>query len=214
MKTKFFRVAIVAGAAVAKKFLPAIRRSTVVIGVDRGALFLLQNKIVPDVALGDFDSVSAREQVRIKKSVKKVLVYPRKKDATDLELAVVYACDLHPAEVFVYGALGKRLDHALAATHLLLTLHAWGIVGVVYDVQNEARIVTGTHILEANKEYRYVSILSMTKIALVSLRGFAYDANHKILRRGSTIGISNEVRKKSATVEVHKGKVLMIRSGD
>jgi thiamine pyrophosphokinase len=214
MKTKNLSVAIVAGVPVAKKFLPAIRRSTVVIGVDRGALFLLRNKIVPDVALGDFDSVTAQEKARIKRSVKRFVFYPRKKDATDLELAVSYASALRPAEVVIYGALGGRFDHAIAATHLLLELHARGIVGSILDAQNEVRVVTGVHRVEIKKEYRYVSVLSMTKTAIVTLRGFAYEVRHTILRRGSTTGISNEVRKKSATVDVHKGKVLMIRSWD
>lgn len=214
MKTTFFSVAIVAGAVVAKKFLPAIRRSTVVVGVDRGALFLLKNKIVPDVALGDFDSVTAREQERIKKGVKKFLLFPRKKDATDLEIAVSYASSLHPKEVVMYGALGRRFDHALAAAHLLLALHAHGIEGAIYDEQNEARIIAGAHVVAFKKEYRYVSVLSMTKTARVSLRGFAYDARLVTLHRSSTIGISNEVKGKSAMVNVHRGKVILIRSRD
>ena len=119
-----------------------------------------------------------------------------------------------PLEVVIYGALGKRFDHAIAATHVLLALHARGIAGSMYDAQNEVRIITGTHRIETKKGYRYVSIVPVTKSAIVTLRGFVYDLKHKTLRRGSTLGVSNEAKRFPADITIHAGVALLIFSRD
>ncbi|MEK6190173.1 MAG: thiamine diphosphokinase, partial [Carnobacterium alterfunditum] len=63
------------------------------IGVDRGTLRLLEQGIVPKIALGDFDSVTKEELKKIKNEVADVRVYQAEKDETDTELAVQIAFD-------------------------------------------------------------------------------------------------------------------------
>ncbi|MBI4066445.1 thiamine diphosphokinase, partial [Candidatus Gottesmanbacteria bacterium] len=81
-------VAIVGAGKLLKQFLPEIIKRDYVIGVDRGAYWLIANNIIPDIAIGDFDSVNPRELRVIKQKVKRTEEYPREKDATDMELAV------------------------------------------------------------------------------------------------------------------------------
>lgn len=58
------------------------------IGVDGGSLFLIEQGICPDLAVGDFDSVSEEELALICSQSKEVLQAQPEKDDTDLELAV------------------------------------------------------------------------------------------------------------------------------
>lgn len=44
-----------------ERFVSAQKAGDLIIGVDRGALFLLELGIRPDVAIGDFDSLKAEE---------------------------------------------------------------------------------------------------------------------------------------------------------
>ena len=85
------------------------------IGVDRGSLFLIEQGICPDLAVGDFDSVSEEELALICSQSKEVLQAQPEKDDTDLELAVKAVFARYPqAQVTIFGAFGGRLDHTLA----------------------------------------------------------------------------------------------------
>lgn len=205
------RIVIVANGKVSKSLLKDMRQSDFVIGVDRGAYWLVKNSVVPNIAIGDFDSVNVREFEDIKKRVKRVEEHPKEKDATDMELAVEYALSLHQKEVIIYGAIGSRLDHTMGNIHLLDRL---GDIGVVRDANNEVRLVSGRLAVQKNSRYRYVSILPLTETIDVTLTGFLYDVSRARIRRGQTLGVSNEIRADKATIEVHRGKALVIRSRD
>ena len=85
------------------------------IGVDRGSLFLIEQGICPDLAVGDFDSVSEEELALICSQSKEVLQAQPEKNDTDLELAVKTVFVRYPqAQVTIFGAFGGRLDHTLA----------------------------------------------------------------------------------------------------
>ena len=85
------------------------------IGVDRGSLFLIEQGIYPDLAIGDFDSVSEEELALVCSQSKEILQAQPEKNDTDLELAVKTAFVRHPqAQVTIFGAFGGRLDYTLA----------------------------------------------------------------------------------------------------
>ena len=85
------------------------------IGVDRGSLLLIEQGICPDLAVGDFDSVSEKELALIYSQSKEVLQAQPEKDDTDLELAVKAVFARYPqAQLTIFGAFGGRLDHTLA----------------------------------------------------------------------------------------------------
>lgn len=207
-------VSIVAGGKLHRRFLPAIRASGVIIGVDRGALWLINEGITPDVAIGDFDSVTASQKKLIHNTAKKYIEYLPEKDMTDLELAVEESMRLRPGEVWIYGALGGRFDHTFGAIHLLTRLVSHNIEGVIVDNFNKINIVRRQLRLTNSTDFRYASIIPLHEDATISLRGFAYDVSRRTFAVGSTLGISNEIVAESATVSVHTGQVLVIQSSD
>lgn len=87
----------------------------VLVGVDRGSLYLLNQHQSLDMAIGDFDSVSKEERSRIEQAATVFIQAPAEKDDTDLELALkeVFA-RYKQASVTVYGAFGGRLDHMMS----------------------------------------------------------------------------------------------------
>lgn len=208
---KLKTVSIIGGGRLSKQFLPEIIKGDYVVGVDRGAYWLIQHGIVPGIAIGDFDSVNARELQIIKKSSKRVKEYPKEKDATDMELAVNHALSLHPKEVAIYGAIGTRLDHTLANVHLLERL---GSIGVIRDANNEVRLVSKRLVLHKQQHYHYVSVLPMRETMDITLTGFLYNVFHVTISRGQTLGVSNQIQEEEAVIEVHRGKALVIRSRD
>lgn len=90
------------------------------IGVDRGTLVLLQSKIQPVYAVGDFDSVTIEEKQWIEARMN-IETMPKEKDVTDLAYAVQKALEMGYKKIKIYGATGGRLDHFMGAMQLLKT---------------------------------------------------------------------------------------------
>ena len=206
-------IGIVGGGTVSDTFLPEIQKADYIIGVDHGAAWLIVHGITPNIAIGDFDSVTKEEFARIKQSVKTVMVHPAEKDFTDMELAVAEAVKLKPKSVIIYGGIGTRLDHTLGTVQLLEHFLVAGIAARLADDHNDICLVSGKQIVQKGA-FRYISILPFSQSATVSLHGFLYEASHLQLTRGMTRGISNEFVGKTGTIDIHKGIALVIQSRD
>ena len=58
------------------------------IGLDGGAMELLERRIKPDIAIGDFDSTNFLQE--IEKNAIETKIFPAKKNETDLELSLIH----------------------------------------------------------------------------------------------------------------------------
>ncbi|RJR16607.1 thiamine diphosphokinase [Candidatus Microgenomates bacterium] len=139
MKT---RIVIFGNGELDSKLLAEISSRDFVIGVDYGAYWLLKHKIIPQVAIGDFDSVSEEELQVIRKEIGEVREYEKEKDATDMDLAVDFAISKKPTEIILFGALGRRLDQTLANIGLLEKIADAGIQGWIKDAHNWVTVVS------------------------------------------------------------------------
>ncbi len=215
MRKTHQRVVIVASGRLHKNLLRDITHLDTLIGVDRGALWLIRRGKIPSIALGDFDSVSASELREIKARVRQVKEYPSQKDKTDLELAIDESIKFQPKQVIIYGAIGSRFDHTVAAIGLLLNLQSHNIYGQIVDNFNKVYIVRRQYQqIIKTFPFKYVSIIPLSDQITVTLTGFTYNVSDFTLARMSTRGISNEIIGKKATVEVHEGVALVIESRD
>ena len=201
------RIVIFGNGRLHKTFLKHLKPDDYIIGVDRAAYWLLTHDIVPHVAIGDFDSVTKKELRLIKKSVRIVKKYSPEKDWTDMELAIRYAAGLSPSEVFIFGATGTRIDHMLATFHLLDT-------HILIDRNNRIRLIGRGKTIIERSSYRYISLLPYTKSTTLSLTGFRYALVRKTLQQGTTLGVSNEIIEKKATIQIFSGKAWVIESND
>ena len=91
------------------------------IGVDRGALYLLEQGKSLDAAIGDFDSLSQEEYEKVKAQAKFLKQSPAEKDDTDTQLGLLYAIEHFPdVQYRLAGLTGGRLDHFLANFWMVL----------------------------------------------------------------------------------------------
>lgn len=215
-------ISIVAGGPVA--LLPELNvyreKSSIWVGVDRGVYTLMQHDIVPDVAFGDFDSVTEAELADIKKTLNHLEVYPSEKDETDLEIAFNWALSKHPEEIYVFGATGGRMDHFIGNLQLLLKkplLEQKNNLNIfIVDKQNLISFKTpGTYSLEAMNDKKYVSFLPIsTEVKGITLAGFKYPLTNHVLPLGSTQCISNELISQCGNFSFTDGILMVIRSSD
>lgn len=214
IKKSIHHIAIVAGGTLEYAMKKRIRKADYIIGVDRGAYWLLENHVTPDLAIGDFDSVSPRQLILIEKEIAKVVKYPKEKDATDLELAMDVACGLSPKIIELFGVIGSRMDHTWVGVQLLQNMKSHNILGLIVDNFNEISLLSGFVSLHKSQTYRYVSFFPFNDRATITLTGFQYNVSRRVLVSGSSLGVSNEIISSPAKVVVHDGLLLMMRSRD
>lgn len=191
---------------------------TIFIGVDRGALHLLNEGIVPKEAVGDFDSVSVEEFQLIQSSVEKVDSFQSEKDETDTELAVARAIAYQPEEIILTGVTGGRLDHFESALQLLYRsqLANKDIVLFIKSSNNELSILhPGVHRVKKIVELPYISFFPFGETVVgLTLTGFKYETVNARIEMGMTKFTSNEANAEVCTISFRQGICLMVRSSD
>ncbi|MCH5584876.1 thiamine diphosphokinase [Shimazuella sp. AN120528] len=212
------RVIVVAGGAVTKKFLQAnIEETDIVIGADYGVIALLEAGIIPQVAIGDFDTAGEEKLQKWQTLGIKIVPLPSMKDVTDTHAAIEESLSYDPQEVYLFGAFGGgRMDHTLANIGLLEWLASHGVQGIIQDETNRLSLLVGPAELQlTHSGYTYVSLIPVSeKVAGISTNGLTYPLKGETLIRGETRGISNEMRGKMATVSISSGKCLVSLSKD
>lgn len=209
------RVLIFSGGDLHKQYLEEIRPSDFLIGADRGALFLIENNYKPDLAVGDFDSISSDDLQKVKSGSKQLIgCDPIDKDLTDTELALDLAIKEQPDIILLMGVTGTRLDHTLANIQMMNRVLQHHISCVLVD-RNNYMTLTGSSIEVQDRGYKYVSLLPMTpEVTGITLTGFQYPLDNATLKMGESLGISNQLTGSKGTITVEGGLLLVIQSND
>ena len=208
------RILIFGNGTLSKKYSVLIKPADYVIGVDRAAYWLIKQERIPDVAIGDFDSVTKEEFKTIQQSVKNIQLFSKEKDQTDMELAVVHAIEKKPVEVLIFGGTGSRMDHTMVTLDLLDSFLCAQIPHFLINDNNRVRLVGRGKTVVEKASYRYISILPYTKSITLSLNGFRYDLSKTTLIRGTTRGVSNEIVSRKAEINLFSGKAWVVESKD
>ncbi|MCM3569107.1 thiamine diphosphokinase [Neobacillus mesonae] len=194
-----------------------IGKNVIWVGVDRGVFHLLKRNIKPDIAFGDFDSVSREELTYIEEEVKELKRYHPIKDETDMELALNWALMEKPDTIRLFGATGGRLDHLFANVQLLIQPLKAGQKTDIFliDRYNEIFLrAPGTYTIKKTEE-KYISFVPLTlDVSNLTLEGFKYPLKDRHISLGSTLCISNELISECGTFSFSEGILIVIRSHD
>jgi thiamine pyrophosphokinase len=184
------------------------------IGVDGGAHHLLKLGIIPDVLLGDFDSISKKDFDYFEQMGVNIVKYPAEKDLTDSELAVETAIEKGCDTVVLIGCTGSRLDHTLANVQILKKMLDNGVKGIIVNENNEIMLMKDHLIIEREDDTR-ISLLPLTdKVTGITLKGFYYPLEDFTLELGSARCVSNEFSEDIAEISITGGLLLVLKSRD
>lgn len=188
-----------------------------IIVCDRGLEALYQLKIIPNHVVGDFDSVSPNALTFYQNKPQVVFhTYNAEKDNTDTDIALKLAIKLKSSKITILGALGKRMDHAIANIHILKDALESEILCQILDEHNRIYLINKEMTLEKEKIYgKYVSLIPLTStVEGLTLTGFKYPLNNYDLPVGTSLGISNEMIEDRAHIKMEKGILIVIESRD
>ncbi len=181
------------------------------IGADGGARYLEEAGLLPNLVVGDMDSLGDDALVRYEARGCRIVRHPARKDETDTELALREAFAMGPDEVWIWGALGHRVDHTLANLSLLVQGAERGIEVRLVDDWCEVFLVRGRRVLQG-LQGQTVSLLPFGgEAAGITLRGFEYPLTKAAMTPRHPYGISNRLAAAEGVIEVEKGDLVAVR---
>lgn len=187
-----------------------------VIGVDRGNVNLLAQEAKIDLAVGDFDSVSADEFANISVSADRIIKLPAKKDDTDLEVALTEALRQFPqAEIVIIGALGGRLDHMMTNFYLPISEQFKDFAEQITMINEQNQVkyfLPGRHELKQIDGMTYIGYMQVKTGASLAIENAKYPLRAE--QNFKEIYASNEFLDGPMIVSIKQGALIAIYSRD
>ena len=220
-----------------KNIEKAGRENIRLIAADRGLEFFLDYLILPDVVIGDFDSLSEdgknflemqNEDIpyggmlewKLQKGEGKVVEVVRlrpEKDDSDTQSAMNYAIQNGAKEIVILGVTGNRVDHLMANFGLLILAQKQDTEVALADRYNYMKLIpSGTILKKAEQFGKYVSFFPLGgDVTGLTLAGFKYPLDkYHLTTADSGLTVSNEISEEYAKVTYESGTLLMIMSRD
>ena len=184
-----------------KKLETLAKQADFIIAADGGANILAKTKIVPDIVLGDLDSITKTTR---KKFANKLL-HIKKQDNPDLEKALDYAVKKGYKNIFIACASGDRPDFNFC--NYLMSLCYINTVNIIFEEKDWRVFPISKSGIFTCKKGAIVSIAALGT-PIISLEGLKYKlTNHKM--RNCEIGISNFAIKNEFSITFTGGKLLV-----
>ena len=179
-----------------------------IICADGGITIAEQNGIVPDIVLGDLDSVSA-----VNPSYN-FIRHPKEKDDTDTILCLKYGIEQGFRDFLIIGGIGGRFDHTFSNIQTLAYAKDNGVNASIISRDTFCTMIKDGEKCTVNrKENAYISVFSYSdKCEGITIKGTKYELSDAELKSTFPLGVSNEWKEEKATISIKKGKLLIVTS--
>jgi len=187
--------------------------SLLVLAADGGARLAAYYGFVPQVVIGDMDSISAQQLAALEVMGARIERYPAEKDATDLELALHYAVQRGARWIRLIGALGSRLDQVMANVYLLaLDILRPCDVQIVADRQATRLLLPAQHHIQGQIGDTVSLIPLADQAEGIRTEGLYYPLADESLAFGPTRGVSNVMQQAEAHISLRAGRLLLVHT--
>ena len=230
-----FRIGIVLSGDLTDEtgFLRIISGCDIIVCADGGARHLKRYGIMPDLLVGDFDSINTSERDWLEKAQIPVKQFSAEKDFTDSELAVESSLELlkeilheqhlemplnSNISLCLLAVTGDRPDHVLANQTMAAYLAKRGYNVMMTDGGNWFYLLQGpvkqsfdTSLYEADCTISAIALSEQVKG--ITYSGLKYPLNNYDLSFGSQRGVSNclaDLINENFEVEISEGTLMLI----
>ncbi len=186
-------------------------RADLVVAADGGARYALDVGVVPDLVVGDMDSLGEEEARAAEERGALLERHPIKKDKMDGHLAVLTVRERGATAADLLCAAGGRFSALFAVPHILLASERMGLRATMVAGWGQAFVLeAGSRRVSGNPQDS-VSVFPFTGPATgVTLEGFGYPLENARLEIGDTLGFHNELVDGAGRVSVWGGTLLVI----
>lgn len=178
------------------------------VGVDGGNNYLSKLGLIPDLAIGDFDSINPTLLKKLESKTK--VIHLRRQNDTDVEKALKYLIKNNFTDVILLGGTGDRLDHSIANIGFVLKYFDKIRISIIH--YNSILIpLTGKVELNCWKN-EIISLYTFSPETIVSSQGLKYKLNKTSLMIGKKDSTSNIATGTKVKLIIENGVVCVVRN--
>ncbi len=185
-----------------------------VICADGGVRYAKMLGVKPNLAVGDFDTLTELELQELAENDTEIIRYPCEKDYSDTHIAVLKALELGYLNIDLLAAIGGRIDHTLANIMLLALPEAdKARIRIIEERQVIFRLKKREVLF--GKVGETLSFFALgDEVTGIKSTGLQYQVHGGTLKLGMPIGLSNIFSDEKAVIEYEKGCLLVIRQNE
>lgn len=176
----------------------ALKWGKIVVCADGGADLALKSDLIPAAVIGDMDSISDAARFAYKDVLHKIA----EQDSTDFDKVLR---NIEAPLVLGVGFLGARLDHSLAALHVLLKYRQRPII-LIGD--EDVVFICPEKIELSLPVGMRISLMPIIETR-VDTDGLRWDVTDGAMAMGRFMGSSNEVAQRSVTLHAKGGLAVL-----
>ena len=187
-----------------------VSKNAVCFCADGGANFAFKYGKIPEVIVGDLDSIEKKVLEYYKSKNILIKKFPKDKDFTDFELILKEINKISEnknfiEKIFVVGGLGKRIDMTLSNLFIMEEYK-----NLVFLQENEEIFYAEKSFVLKNKKDCEFSIIPISeKVEKLTLKGFKFETDEIGVKRESSRLVSNVICRDEASVEFESGKMII-----
>jgi len=177
-----------------------------IICADGGANGIVKSGIVPNIILGDLDSITPANLIYFKKKgveVRKI----SEQDTTDFEKSLFYILEHNLNNIIVFGAVSSRPDHTL--NNFSIMKRYYKILDIKM-IDKEFEIFYIKKIISFESEVgKTVSFMAMPTVKGITTKGLKYSLNNETLEFGVREGTLNKTSARRVNISFKSGHLLL-----
>lgn len=178
-----------------------------IFGVDGGTEYLYKLLLQPTQIIGDFDSIDENTKKRAIRDGADINSFDPDKDRTDLEIALDVASKNKGKDITIIGGEGNDIDHLFGN---LLTISSFHSTEEIMWVTKLETIIFSTKQFFKIKKNSTFSILPLSRIENLSIKGAKWDIDNENIPYGSTRTLRNSALSEEIFIEAKNGKFCLI----
>lgn len=185
-----------------------LKKASFIVAADGGANHLRKIRVIPDLIIGDLDSVSKGSLKYFTKHntlIKKVT----DQNKTDFEKSLIYCLNSGKKSITVFGAVSLRADHTLNNYSVLKRYYKKLEIKLITD-DFEIFFVKG-NFESAYKKGEIVSLLAMPKASGIRTTGLEYSLKDESLEFGKREGALNRSVSDKIKISFKTGSLLLFK---
>ena len=211
---KFIRAVLFVNGDSTPGFSVRIKSSDWLVAVDGGLHHILALNRLPDLLIGDLDSVDPQQLAVCEAANVETLHFPPVKDKTDLELALDVSIERGFKQITIAYAQGSRADHSLANIAVLARPDLQIADVRLDDGRTEIVLLKGSCRLDLNTQPDdLVSLIPWGVPAQgITTHNLQYPLNNETIFPWQSRGVSNVATAKRVTIGLTDGALLIVHT--
>jgi len=184
----------------------------ITVAVDGGFSFFKKARMIPDILIGDMDSVKGKPYITNPEI--KLILFPPKKNETDSQLAVEYCIKNNAQSIDIIMPSVGEWDHCLGNLMLLTNekiLKATQQSKKIKIINKNLELfyLKDNQLIFSNYKNNIISVIPFSKSIILNSYGMEYHAENLKIKRGHSHSLRNRIKTKRAKIIV-QGEAFVI----